>query len=178
MTNAQLSKGPTIVPATGTYRIDPDGTRINFRTRHLFGVGAVTGTVRLEGGEIIVHPTAMTASVTAVITASSFNTGNPRRDQQVMSSTLLDVERYPRLSFRADAAKTTGRHLAMTGELTVRNITRPVSLEVELVQTTRHTLCARARTRIDRYYFGVTALKGMAARYLDVDITITAPVPC
>jgi polyisoprenoid-binding protein YceI len=44
------------IPATGTYRIDPSGSSVSFTTRHLFGLGVVTGTFGVLSGEVAGRP--------------------------------------------------------------------------------------------------------------------------
>jgi polyisoprenoid-binding protein YceI len=60
--------------------------------------------------------------------------------------------------------------LALTGTLTVRNVTMPVSLSIEQTAARARWFNVRASTRIDRNEFGVTAYRGMAGRYLDITI--------
>jgi len=58
--------------------------------------------------------------------------------------------------------------------LEVRGVSQPVTLVIESVETAGAGFRARATTRIDRYAFGLTAAKGMAARQLNIDLTATA----
>jgi polyisoprenoid-binding protein YceI len=62
----------------------------------------------------------------------------------------------------------------LAGELTVRDVTSPVTLAIASVELAGADFQARATARIDRYAFGVTAAKGMAARYLDITLTASA----
>ena len=60
----------------------------------------------------------------------------------------------------------------LTGTLTVRGITRPVTLAVTRCEAARGSFTARATTRIDRTEFGITAARGLAARFLDLTVEI------
>jgi polyisoprenoid-binding protein YceI len=60
----------------------------------------------------------------------------------------------------------------LTGTLTVRGITRPVTLAVTRCEAARGSFTARATTRIDRTEFGITAARGLAARYLDLTVEV------
>lgn len=162
------------VPTAGWYRLDPSRSSVTFRTRHLFGLGAVTGTMAVTGGEIRVDPAAPHASVTATISAASVDTGNRRRDRDVRSAPYLDTEQYPDVSFRAESLSHTDGRWSLAGDLTVRDVTKPVTLVVEAREPADDGFHARATTRLDRYAFAVTAGKGMAARYLDIELTVTA----
>ena len=61
---------------------------------------------------------------------------------------------------------------ALTGLLSVRNVTMPVTLSIERTAVRARWFDARASTRIDRTEFGVTAYRGMAGRYLDMTIEV------
>ena len=61
---------------------------------------------------------------------------------------------------------------ALTGTLTVRGTTRPVTLTVTRCEVSRESFTARATARIDRTEFGITAARGLAARYLDLTVEV------
>jgi polyisoprenoid-binding protein YceI len=60
----------------------------------------------------------------------------------------------------------------INGMLTVRDVTRPVSLAVEEAVTSPRSFTARATTRIDRTDFGLVAARGLAGRYLDISVEV------
>lgn len=165
---------PAEVPAAGRYRLDPGRSSVAFRTRHLFGLAAVAGTVRVASGEITIDPGVPRASVTATLSASSFATGNRARDRDVRSARFLDTERHPDITFTAGTLHQAGGRWTLAGELTVREVSRPVTLVVESAEAAGAGFRVRATTRIDRYAFGLTAAKGMAARYLGIELTVAA----
>ncbi len=171
-----VSKAPQRmdIPAAGRYRIDPDGSSVAFRTRHMFGLAAVSGTMRVVSGEITLDPAVPQASVVAAISASSFSTGQKKRDEDVKKKKFLNAATYPEFTFRAGRLTEAQNQWTVTGELTVRGVTKPVTLAIESVELAGQGFVARATTRIDRYAFGVTAAKGMAARYLDIVMTTAA----
>jgi polyisoprenoid-binding protein YceI len=162
------------IPAAGRYRIDPARSSVAFRTRHIFGLAAVSGTMRVTAGDITLDPAVPQTSVTAAVSASSFSTGNKRRDDDVRKKKFLNVAAHPKFTFRAGRLTEAQNRWTVTGELTVRGVTKPVTLAIESVETAGQGLVARAKTRIDRYAFGVTAAKGIAARYLNVVLTAAA----
>jgi polyisoprenoid-binding protein YceI len=110
--------------------------------------------------------------VTAVISASSFSTGNRARDRDIRSPKYLDTGRYPHITFRT-FSRDRGRWV-LPGELEVRGVSKPVTLAIESIKETGPGFRAHATTRIDRYAFGLTAAKGMAARHLDIELTAAA----
>jgi polyisoprenoid-binding protein YceI len=117
------------------------------------------------------------ADVTVTLNTAAFSTGNTRRDGDVSKPKFLDVDRYPEMTFRAhrpEALKRSEGHLSLDGELTVRGVTKPVTLSIDSVETTAMGFRVTATTRIDRYAFGVAAAKGMASRYLTVELVAVA----
>ena len=161
-------------PHPGNYRIDPGRSQITFRTRHLFGLAAVRGTFRLHEGEIRVADPAETSAVRATVDAGSFHTGNPDRDRTVRSARLLDTERYPVFTFTsARLAEADGRWI-LRGSLTVTGNEHPVDVAIERLATAGPEISVLASADIDRYAFGVTAMRGVAARRLSCRIEIVA----
>lgn len=153
-------------PEPGRYEIDTSCSAVTFRTRHLFGLAPVRGRFAIRAGTIDVGEPLARSSAFVQIDAASFRTGNGQRDDQVHSERLLDTERYPVITFRSESVD----GLALTGTLTVRNVTMPVTLSIEQTAARARWFNARASTRIDRNEFGVTAYRGMAGRYLDMTI--------
>jgi len=174
MTSTSSTAHRVEIPTAGRYRLDPDRSSVAFRTRHMFGLAGVTGTMRVADGEIAIDPATQKASVAVTVNTSSFDTGNDKRDGDVRSAKFLHVAEYPEFTFRAAQVNQDLGGWTMAGELTVRGVSKPVTLSIESVEADGQGFRARATTRIDRYAFGVTAAKGMAARFIDVDLTAVA----
>ena len=162
-TTSSLTKA---IPPLGRYQIDPDGSRVTFRTRHLFGLAPVRGSFALRGGTVDVTEPLTASRIHAEIDAASFRTGNPMRNAQVRSAQFLAADAHPVMAFSSEVLD--GQVLA--GTLTVREVTRPVSVLAEITEVSPGSFTARATVRIDRYDFGVTASRGLAGRYLDVTV--------
>jgi polyisoprenoid-binding protein YceI len=156
------------IPPLGRYEIDPAGSTLAFRTRHLFGLAPVRGTFTIRGGTVdIVEP--LTASaVHAEIEAGSFRTRNPQRDASVRARRVLDAEHRPVISFDSERPGTRD----ILGTLTVRGVTRAVRLQVTDVTLAPDSFTVRATARIDRIEFGVTAYRGLAGRYLGISLEV------
>lgn len=168
---------PNGMPVAGRYRLDPGRSSVTLRTRHLFGLGAVSGTMRIVSAEISADPAVPQATVIAVLDAASFSTGNRSRDRDVRSPRFLDAGNHPHITFQAEALSQASGRWVLGGELTVRGVSRLVTLAIgptEAAGPDGNGFRARATTRIDRYAFGLTAAKGMAARFLDIDVTAVA----
>lgn len=152
----------------GRYTIDPAATTISFRTRHMFGLGPVRGTFAVHSGILdICDPTA-DSRVHVQVDAASFRTNSRQRDASVRSARFLDTDRHPYITFVGESLD--GQRL--TGQLTVREATAPVTLTIERSSYAAGAITARAKTRIDRTDFGITAQRGMAGRYLDLVIEV------
>jgi polyisoprenoid-binding protein YceI len=158
-------------PQLGRYAIDPGRSAVTFRTRHLFGLAPVRGTFAVRSGTVDVAEPVTASRVQVEIDAASFRTRNRQRDSAVRSASLLDAAAHPVITFAA--GRLDGP--ALTGTLTVRGVTRPITLTVEQVErdeVAAGAFTARATARIDRTDFGVTALRGLAGRYLGITVEV------
>lgn len=178
-----MSDTTTARPRAGRYQLDPDRTSVTFHTRHLFGLGAVAGSLAVAEGVITVDPEVPSASVTVTMSVASFDTGNRVRDWEVRSARFLDPERHPDITFRASTLDQREGSWVLAGELEVRGVRRPVTLVIDSVEVTETGLQAHATTRIDRYAFGLRTGKGLdprlavpkaIGRYLDIELTVAA----
>ena len=165
---------PLQIPATGTYRIDPASSSVSFTTRHLFGLGAVKGTFGVLSGEVTIADPVTASTAQAVIDAASFSGGHPQRDKDVKSANFPHVQEHPHITFESSRLAREADGWLMRGQLTVRGHSAPVELAVTESRGSGDGLTLRGTTRIDRYAFGLTKKKGLAARFLDLEITAQA----
>jgi polyisoprenoid-binding protein YceI len=162
------------MPGLGHYEIDARHSAVTFRTRHLFGLGPVRGAVTIAAGTVDVAEPLTASGIHAELEAASFRSGNPARDAAVRSARLLDAGRHPVIRFDADSID----GATVTGRLAVRGVTRPVRLSVESVGPaapeagTPAAFIVRARTRVDRTEFGITAMRGLAGRHLELSLEV------
>jgi polyisoprenoid-binding protein YceI len=171
--NGDMPTTPAVTAATpqpGHYDIDPDRSRVTFASRHLFGLGPVRGSFAIRGGTADVAEPVAASAIYAEIETASFRTKNHQRDHSVLSPRFLDPAGHPVMIFRSDRIEAEGQ--VLTGTLTVRGTTRPVTLAVTRCEVSRGSFTARATTRIDRTEFGITAARGLAARYLDLTVEV------
>ena len=161
------------VPAVGAYRIEQAESTISFATRHMFGLAPVRGTFALREGIVHVASPVETSTVRAVIAADSFATGVSARDNTVRSAQYLDVAHHPDITFTA-AAVARDDGWVLRGTLTVRGRTEPLDVRVEEARVLEGTLRLRATAEVDRYAWGVTALKGMTGRWLRFTLSLSA----
>lgn len=126
----QTQETPSVL-SPGVWEIDPVHTSVEFVARHL--LSKVRGRFPSFRGNITIADDPVQSSVEVTIDAASIETGTPDRDAHLRSPDFLDVERFPSLSFRSTAVRSgdePGRYL-VDGELTIRDVTRPVTLDVE-----------------------------------------------
>jgi polyisoprenoid-binding protein YceI len=160
----------TQAPPLGHYEIDASRSRVTFRTRHMFGLGPVRGTFAIRSGSVDIAEPLADSAIHAEIATASFTTGNPQRDRSVLSARFLDADRFPVISFRDGHVGADGK--TISGTLTVREVSRPVSLSIGQVTVAGQSFTASATVRVDRAEFGVTALPGLAGRHLDLTMEI------
>lgn len=162
------------VPGTGDYRIDPTNSTVSFTTRHMFGLGAVRGTFRLRDGHIHVAAPVADTSTRVTIAAGTFDTGVAGRDVTVRSATYLDTERHPDITYVSTRLEQTEAGWVLRGSLKVRAVARPMDVHIDEVSPTGAGLRLAANARVDRYAFGITAMKGFTGRYLALRLDVAA----
>lgn len=113
------------------YVIDPAHSNAMFAVKHLMVAtvrgefGKVQGTLNLDEKNVA------NSSVTATIDASSIDTDEPKRDEHLRSPDFFDVQKYPNITFKSTKVQKAKGGLKVTGDLTIRDVTRPVVLAVE-----------------------------------------------
>jgi polyisoprenoid-binding protein YceI len=162
------------IPAAGTYRLDPETSSIGFATRHMFGLGGVTGSFRLISGEITITDPVTSSTASAVIDAASFHTGGTARDKDIKSANFLHVDEHPQITFTSTQLTRDGDRWLLRGQITARGNSAPAELVITEARTDEDGLVAKAAARVDRYAHGLTKKKGLAGRYLDLNITARA----
>jgi polyisoprenoid-binding protein YceI len=149
------------IPSAGTFALDPAHTTVGFVARHLV-VSKVRGSFSEVSGTITVADNPLESAVEVVIGAASINTGQPDRDNHLRSADFLELEKYPNLTYRSTGVKShKGNEFVLAGELTIRDVTRAVDLEVEYDGTVvspygQEVIAFTASTEIDREEFGIT----------------------
>ena len=113
----------------GTWDIDPVHSDVSFTVRHMM-VSKVRGRLGAFSGEIVTAPRFIDSTVTATVDASSVDTGNAQRDGHIRTADFFAVETYPTWEFRSTAIRTDGEDHVLDGELTIKGVTRPVTLSL------------------------------------------------
>jgi polyisoprenoid-binding protein YceI len=150
----------TVVPAAGVYDVDQAHTTVEFVARHLM-ITKVRGRFATFSGSVNVAEVPEESSVEVTIDAASIQTSQEQRDEHLRSADFFDAEKYPTLTFKSTAVELDGDNWKVTGALTVRDVTRPVVLDVEFdgANTTpwgTQAVAFSASTEIDREEWGLT----------------------
>jgi polyisoprenoid-binding protein YceI len=118
------------VPLAATWTIDPVHSDISFRIRHF--VSKVRGTFTDWDGTITGDPADWsTGSVEVYIRTASVSTRNDRRDNDLRSARFFAADSFPEITFRSIRVEVTGSDISITGDLTMRGVTRSVVLKGE-----------------------------------------------
>jgi polyisoprenoid-binding protein YceI len=146
-----------------TYQLDSQHTGAHFKVRHMM-ISNVKGEFSRITGSVEFDPSNPSAArVEATIESASVNTREPQRDSHLKSRDFLDVGRYPKISFLSKRIVSTGEdRYEIVGDLTIRGVTREVTLQVESLTPEIKDpdgllrRGASATTRIERKDFGLT----------------------
>jgi polyisoprenoid-binding protein YceI len=144
----------------GTWVIDPVHSEVGFSVRHLM-VSKVRGRFEKFEGEIVTRDDILETSATLTVELNSINTGNADRDNDLRSANYFEVDKYPTMTYRVLDLRADGDRYVADGELTVRDITNPVALDVEFNGISRDpwggTRAGLSATgEINRKDFGIT----------------------
>jgi polyisoprenoid-binding protein YceI len=114
----------------GTWTIDPIHSHVGFVIKHMM-VSKVRGRFAGFTGEITTAENPLDSRVTATIDATSIDTNNTMRDDHVRSADFFDAENHPTLTFASTGIRYHDGEYLIDGDLTIRGITKPVTLAVE-----------------------------------------------
>jgi polyisoprenoid-binding protein YceI len=115
----------------GTWDLDPVHSHIGFVARHLM-VSKVRGHFGKFDVQIVTAENPHDGAVTVTIDADSVDTGNEARDEDLRSERFLDVANHPLITFRSTSVTPDGDGYKVAGDLTVRGVTRPTTLDLEV----------------------------------------------
>ncbi|MGD9986799.1 YceI family protein [Pseudonocardia sp.] len=128
-----MTAATTQIPGyiAGVWDIDTSHSDISFSVRHMM-VSKVKGRFGTFSGVITTGETVETSAVEVTIDADSIDTNNEQRDAHIRSADFFQTEAHPRWTFRSTAVRAGGDGLIVDGDLTIKGVTRPVALDVEI----------------------------------------------
>ena len=143
------------------WQLDPMHTQVEFSAKH-FGMMTVRGHFNdvATRGEIDPQNPEQ-SSIEVTINVASLTTNNQQRDNDLRSSYFLELDRYPTITFRSTRiTRKTSEHFEITGDLTIKGITKPVTLQVTRYGEINdpvmgHRIAFTAEGQINRKDFGM-----------------------
>ena len=150
----------TVGLSQGTWNFDPAHSEVGFSVRHA-GISKVRGKFTDVAATLELGATLGDAAVTATIQAASFSSGDANRDGHVRSADFFDVETHPTLAFTSTGISGDEGDFELTGELTIRGISKTVTFSGEFNGVAVDPFGAtragfEAKTVISRKEFGLT----------------------
>jgi len=139
----------------GEWVLDPRASSIQLSNRSLAGLARVKGVFREVSGNGTVGADGE-ISGTVTVAAASVDTRNTRRDTHLRSADFFDSASHPDITFTADGIRAAGQGAAVTGVLTVRGRTRPLSFEAAASVHGDGEIRLDAGVHINRGDFGLT----------------------
>lgn len=145
-----------------SWKLDTAHTQVQFAVRHLM-ISKVRGEFQKVNGTIDLDETnPSAASLDVQIETASVNTRDAQRDGHLRSPDFFNADVYPLMTFKSSAVNVTGANTArLTGDLTIRDITKPVTLDVEFLGKVKNpwgltSAGFTARTTINREDWNLT----------------------
>jgi polyisoprenoid-binding protein YceI len=113
------------------WTVDPTHSEVHFKVKHLV-ISTVTGTFKVFSGSLETTKEDFTdAEIEFSLDASSVDTNQPQRDDHLRSADFFDVEKFPEIKFKSSSFTKDGDDYKLSGNLTIKDVTKPVTLDVE-----------------------------------------------
>jgi polyisoprenoid-binding protein YceI len=167
------------VAATIAYALDRDNSTVAFETD--FGPDIITGTIPLNSADLTLDfEQVKNCTISVDLDVSGAQASFPFAAQALKGPKVLDAKNHPRMVFESTAVKAAGDGAAVTGNLTIRGVTRPVTLRAEIYRQKGSEagdlsrLTVRLTGKVKRSEFGATGWSDMVSD--EVRIVITARI--
>ncbi|WP_027892015.1 YceI family protein [Calidithermus chliarophilus] len=172
------------------WNLDPSHTSVTFSVKHL-GFFTVRGRFKQVGGLVEADEQGRPSKIDVTLEAASIDTSEPQRDAHLRSPDFLHAEQYPYLRFTSTRIEALGgNNYRVEGELTIRDVTKPVTLEAELTPAIVDSdgltrVGGSAEGRLNRKDWGLTwnqvlergvLLVGEEVKF-SIDVEALAPIP-
>ncbi len=170
----------TLQAAPSTWTIDASHSGITFNIRHFFtkipgNFGKFEGTIVYDADNLAA------SSATATIQVPTIDTNDAKRDAHLQNKDFFLSEQFPVITFKSKSWKKTGDNaFAITGDLTIKDVTKEVVLDAKLLGVgpnpmTKKTISGwEATAKIDRRDFGITYGQGAVGNDVEISINIEA----
>lgn len=167
------------------WKLDMSHTKVGFSVPHLV-VSSVEGRFKEATAKIVLDDGDLTKSeVTVEINAASIDTSDTKRDDHLRSPDFFDVKKFPKLTFKSTKIAKSGAGYKLAGNLTIRDVTKPVTLDATLSAPVKtpwgnQARAAKVTGKLKRSDFGLTWNKALEAGGVlvgeEVTLNVTAEV--
>lgn len=142
------------------WSVDPVHSHVGFSVRHMM-VTTVRGTFKTFTGTMNIGDDFSSASIEGEIDVASIDTGNADRDNHLRANEFFDAPNHPKITFKSTRIEKKGDDFVVHGDLTIRGVTKPISLDVEYAGSSKNPygqviVGASVRGSINRKDFGVS----------------------
>ncbi|GAA2495745.1 YceI family protein [Streptomyces longisporus] len=145
----------TVAVETGVWQLDAAASTVALRHKTMWGLVTVKGTFGAVGGQGEVQPDG-SATGTLTLDAATLDTKNKKRDEHLRSADFFDTANHPEITFAVRSAKVgAGDNVEVSGQLTVRGISRPQTLTARLAGADADALTLETEFTVDRGEFGL-----------------------
>jgi polyisoprenoid-binding protein YceI len=178
---AFLLLGASGAVAQTTWKVDKSHSNVKFAVSHMV-VSEVEGSFRMFDGSLVASKADLSdAKVNFSVDVASVNTDNEKRDGHLKSDDFFNAEKFPKMTFVSKSMKPLGGNkYALTGDLTLRDVTKTVTFDVTYggqINTGRGVKAGfKAKTTIDRLTYGLKYAPALETGGLavgkDVEITV------
>lgn len=171
---------PTDPPADpAAFDLDLSHSRVSFSVRHMMVSNTRGQFGKFTGNVFIDEKDPKSSNVTVEIETASIDTSDPKRDEHLKSPDFFDVKKFPKMTFKSTSVERAGAGYKVLGDLTIKDVKKPVTLTVDpIVKETKdlYGMIRRgthATTKIDRKEFGLTWNKALETGGVAVGDEIT-----
>jgi polyisoprenoid-binding protein YceI len=139
----------------GTWALDPAQSQVGLRSKSVWGLVTVKGTFREVTGDGTIGPDGQVTG-TISMAATSVDTGNKKRDTHLRSADFFDAANQPNIVFSVDGIAPAGQGVTVTGSLTVRGSTQPLTFDAAVSRMGDDDIVLDAEVQVNRGDFGLT----------------------
>jgi polyisoprenoid-binding protein YceI len=139
----------------GSWALDGPRSSVGLRTKSVWGLVKVKGVFTQVSGAAVISA-AGEATGTITVAAASIDTGVKKRDDHLRSADFFDAAKYPDITFSADSVTLSGEGAVVSGTLTVRDQTRPVTVSGTVAAHGADEISLDAELPVNRGEFGLS----------------------
>lgn len=161
-----------IADITGDYTIDPSHTSIGFQARHAMVTNVRGSFKEFEGTAHVDANKPSNSSVELTIAVNSVDTGSADRDGHLASADFFDIEKFPTITFKSTKVERDGDDWAVTGDLTIKGVTRTVVFDLDLEVVSAGELRGTASTVVKLTDFDIAVPRVPLVARVDEDVQL------